>query len=140
MKYVGIKSCKEKRKAASRGGKLITVKTEDLVAGDCKRHLDYLEGNYRTYIIFHQNNGKSDEWIKKRMADFDALIESIKANGFDYSKGFIRVGESGVRVDGSHRASICHHLGIDTLQCLEVKMRLSSGIQKHLEEQRRAYC
>jgi len=140
MKYVGIKSCKEKRKASNRGGKIVVVKTEDLIAGDCQRHLDYLEGNYRTYIIFHQNNGKSNDWIEARMQKFDELIESIRENGFDYSRGFVRVAEPGVRVDGSHRACICHHLGIDTLQCLEVKMKLTPALKKHLEEQRRAYC
>lgn len=140
MKYVGIKSCKEKRDAVSRAkrkGIKVTMRVDELIAGDCERHLDVLNGKYRKYIEYYAT--RSGMWIKKKIAEFLRLKNQIEKNGYNYNKGYIIISNNGIRLDGSHRAAILYYLGYDKIEVLQIEMKMTSELEEHLREQHEKY-
>lgn len=136
MKYVGIRSCREKRDAVSRAardGVKVMLGMDDLIAGDCERHIGVLSGDYSQYINYYSS--KSKGWIKKRIAEFLRVKTQIEKHGYDYKKGYIIVSSNGARLDGSHRAAILYYLGYDKIEVLQIEMKMTAELEDHLRSQ-----
>lgn len=153
MKYVGIKSCYQKKKAirkALKEKRAITVKVEDLVAKDCVRHLEMLKcfddrilfGRYTQtfYYQYQRSNDRTHAQVYEKINKFKAVYKRIMQNGYNYHKGYMIVSDNGVRLDGSHRASILYHLKTQKIDVLETTMPVTSELMQHIEDQRHAYC
>lgn len=140
MKYVGIKSCPEKRDAVSRAkrdGIKVTLRIDELIGGDCQRHLDVLNGSYKKYADYYCT--KSGNWVKHRIAEFLRLKSQIEKNGYDYKKGHIIISTNGARLDGSHRAAILYYLGYDKIEVLQIEMKMTPKLEEHLRNQHVKY-
>lgn len=140
MKYVGIKSCRQKREALKRKGKIVRIYVSDLITKDCDRHLEFLNGNPYKYIQFMRHNGKTKGEIQARIDRFRWLVRYIQEVGYNIKKGQIVVADCGARLDGSHRAAILHWLGYYEVDVRMVKMNLTPDLEQHIKEQQYAYC
>lgn len=140
MKYVGIKSCVQKRDALKREGKTIIVPVDFLVAGDCGRHLSVLRGNNDPYIKYQAECGKSGDQIVEKLARFRALKKSMEHGYRPEKHGYITVSENGARLDGSHRAAILYESGVKEVPVKIVRMDMTPDLENHMKDQRDAYC
>jgi len=141
VKYVGIKSCPQKRKALKREGKIQVVAVADLVARDCSRHLYVLAGYGREYTDYQLSTGKTPVEAEKKVRSYNKLCMALATRGYQPEKyGYITVSENGARLDGSHRAAWLLCRGVKEVEVRVVPMDMTPELEKHLEEQRRAYC
>lgn len=137
MKYVGIKSCEEKRKALKKKGIIATVFVNDLYGKDCERHLEYLYKRRNPYKDYYREQGRTNTWIRKKQREYSYLLESIMLTGYHPEKhGYITVSENGARLDGSHRVAILKWIGVKKVDVKVVPMKMTKDLEKHLEEQR----
>lgn len=134
MKYVGIKSCREKREALNSPGTIVEVPVKDLIAGDCQRHLECFEGRPALYVKFYADRGK-----KANLWHIGDVYDRMK-EGYDPAVGMITVSKNGCRLDGSHRAAALYHQGVKTVKVKMVDMQTTPELEKHIEEQRAKYC
>lgn len=138
MKYVGIESSvfKTKLRRKWKLGKIRKIKTKELVAKDCNRHLevlslfDKIEGfsgklfKETLYYNYQKLHGKSHKSVMRKIKIFYKLYRNIQEYGYDYSKGYIKVTVDGARIDGSHRSSILFHLGIHKIKIVMLDWRI----------------
>jgi len=125
MKYVGIKNSDIKShlvKVAKKNNKKIKVPVPG-IGYSCFAHFELLrlfdenavekEFCKTEYYHFASSTGKSHDTIMKKIKKFRKLYRSIRENGYHNKYGYIIVTSDGARLDGSHRAAIVEHLGIE---------------------------
>ena len=120
--FIGIRNSPEKSELLqSKNFRIAEVRTAGLIF-DCERHLDFLVAIEQSrafsetlYWRYHALLGRQGEWIKTHCDRFANLYRSIHLQGFDFEKGYIAVTDDGIRLNGSHRASIAHYMRIDRL-------------------------
>lgn len=66
-----------------------------------------------TFVELEPSDGKAKTSVEDYLQSFDTLIEEIKINQFDQTRGAIPVQRNGDISDGAHRLSICAALGYD---------------------------
>lgn len=140
MKYVGVKQSKKKRLVINRKGKIVSISTEDLLGGDCKRHVELLRGNEIAYRRYYAEQGLDEAVIDRKIEKFYGLVKEIDENGYNPDcKHPITVSENGARLDGSHRVAILNAMGVKEVQVKVVKWNMTEDELRHLEEQKRVY-
>ena len=126
MEFVGIRNYREKARLLARGTPWkATVAAADLTY-DCMRHLDLLdrlssnrsipalrESLYWRYLVA---TGRSAEGADVRTQHFVDLVGRIEQGGLDLTADPIAVTSDGMRLNGSHRASIAHFLGFEQVE------------------------
>jgi hypothetical protein len=141
--FVGIRKGPEKAALLARGtGRRALLPTHAL-AFDCLRHAallravdadaDDVDLLGTVYGKFQRAAGRSEQEARARCRRFADLYRSVRAHGFDAAEPPPAVTEDGIRLDGSHRVAIAHHL---TLPELEVAVfRLEDAVAgRRLEE------
>ena len=123
MRFVGIRNGPEKVRLLRDGKSRLTQVPARDVTYDCLRHLQFLEWVekseclhdfsetlYWKYLIY---TGRTAEVVSSRCQRFLELYHRIRSR-VEIEKQFIcaSVTEDGIRLDGSHRASILCFLGV----------------------------
>ncbi len=120
--FVGIRNSPEKSQLLqSKNFQIAEARTAGLTF-DCERHIDFLDAieqckafSETLYWRYHALLGRQEEWIKTHCDRFANLYRSIHSQGFDFGKGYIAVTDDGIRLNGSHRASIAFHMELEFL-------------------------
>ena len=120
--FIGVRNYPQKAQLLKQPfSSLVEIATEALVY-DCERHLDFLaaledgrDPSESLYWKYHALLGRSADGIAERCHRFTDLYRTIGIRGFDTTQGYIAVTDDGIRLNGSHRAAIAHHLGLGTL-------------------------
>jgi hypothetical protein len=123
VEFVGVRNSAEKARLLARGtSRRERVLVRDL-AYDCLRHLDFLErldgpddpsgSLYWRYLVW---TGHTPASADERCARFAGLTRQIESEGLDSRLEPIAVTDDGIRLNGSHRAAIARHLGVDEVE------------------------
>lgn len=127
LRFVGVRRYPESARLLAEGSpRRATVASVDL-AYDCVRHRDFLsrvmadesaeamrETLYWRYLV---STGRTADAADARCRGFAELLESIRTDGFDASRGeSIAVTDDGIRLNGSHRAAIAQALALGAVE------------------------
>ncbi len=164
MKYVGIKNSLLKSTLIKKWkkGKILEIATADLIARDCDRHLKIID-IFREMDVFSQKLFSGTEYYKyqlstrklssskkakkatiRKIKNFYKLYLSLQL-GYNYKLGYIKVTTDGARLDGSHRASILHNIGVPTVKVVVLDWRdfftvaQLRDVRKHLARQKKLF-
>ena len=72
------------------------------------RHIEAFSGG-----SFREPGSETKVSAEAYISEFDALIDSVRQNGYDTSLGRIPVNEKNVIGDGAHRVAVCAYFGLD---------------------------
>ena len=72
------------------------------------RHIEAFSGG-----SFREPGSETKTSADAYLSEFDALIDSIRTNGYDASSGAVPVNEKNVIGDGAHRVAACAWFGLD---------------------------
>ncbi len=159
MKYVGIANSKFKEVLVQqwKKGVITKIPTEDLISGDCSRHLEITSifGKMKKfdrdlfydteYYKYQRSNGKSRRVVIAKLRNFYKLFLSIRDKGYRYNLGYIKVTTDGARLDGSHRSSILYHLKVSTIKVVILtwtdffSVRQLRRVKRHLVHQKKLF-
>ena len=70
---------------------------------------------------------------------------SLKKEGYDYKKGYIKIVRDGARIDGSHRSAILFHLNVLKVKVVVMKLedffteKQISSFLNHLKKQQKIF-
>ncbi len=140
VKFVGVRNSPYKHWLLTRGKRSqILVDTVDLVY-DCMRHSDFLEVyaqggvdadfSSTLYWRFLLSVGHTRDSAQARCLRFGKLFDDLKTQSSESNFKGVAVTIDGIRLDGSHRASIAYFLGIPKI---EVDCFSLGGVLNHID-------
>ena len=145
--YVGIRNCPEKDqllKSEPIGRQIVSIYA---LTFDCERHLEFAdlvlagrgedEWPRTLYWQFLAATGRSGRAIVTRCQRFADLVARIQTEKYDGERGIIAVTDDGIRLNGSHRASVARVLGLRVLEVMVYRWEtlFANGQVEHLRRE-----